>query len=85
MRRRSEDLDELRAAAQGVSLQSYLRETMHGQATYLRRQSALNRMAARLAGQSPVPYQERRSVLDAVVPRTTNAANSSETPNVDDH
>lgn len=63
-----EDLDEIRAAAaaRGVSLQSYLRETMHAQATYLRRQSALDRMAARMAGQPSVPDQERRSVLDAV-------------------
>lgn len=63
-----EDLDEIRAAAaaRGVSVQSYLREAVHGQATYLRRRGALDRMAARLAGQPSVPDEERRSVLDAV-------------------
>ena len=63
-----EDLDEIRAAAaaRGVSLQSYLREAVHGQAAYLRRQSALNRMAARVAGQPPVTDEERYSVLDAI-------------------
>lgn len=62
----SEDLDEIRAAAaRGVSLQSYPREAVHGQAAYPQ-QSVLGRIAARLAGRRPGADEERNSVLDAV-------------------
>ncbi|HMA46435.1 MAG TPA: hypothetical protein VKP11_04440 [Frankiaceae bacterium] len=64
----AEDLDVIRAAAatQGVSLQSYLRATMHAQAGYLRRQEALEHAARRLRGRPDVPEAERAAVLDAI-------------------
>lgn len=64
----SSDLDQIRAAAaaQGTSLQSYLRETVHAQATYLRRQEALARTARRLQHRNAVPEEAREAVLDAV-------------------
>jgi len=63
-----EDLEQIRSAAaeRGTSLQSYLREAVHAQAAYLRRQAALTRTAERLGGQPPVPESERRAVLDAI-------------------
>ncbi|MGH3544553.1 MAG: hypothetical protein ACRDPW_01255 [Mycobacteriales bacterium] len=62
------DLDQIRSAAnhQGTSLQSYLRDTVHAQATYLRRQAALTNTAECLLGQPQVPENERRAVLDAI-------------------
>lgn len=71
-----DDLDEIRAAAaaRGASLQSYLREAMHAQADYLRRQGGLSRAAERLAGQPPVPAEERAAVLDAVEAAHTERA-----------
>ena len=62
------DLDELRseAAAQGVSLQAYLLETVRAQARFIRRREALNRVEQRLAGNPEVPEVERRAVLDAI-------------------
>lgn len=64
----SEDLELIRfaAAEQGVSLQSYLRDAVHAQATYLRRQDALTRTARRLSGRPAAPDDEREAVLEAV-------------------
>ncbi len=63
-----DDLDQIRSAAaeQGTSLQNYLRDAVHAQAAYLRRQEALARTAERLHGRSKVPAEERNAVLDAV-------------------
>ena len=64
----SDDLEQLRAAAgrQGSSLQSYLLETVHAQAAYLRRQDALAAAHQRLQGGRDVPETERAAVLDAI-------------------
>ena len=63
-----DDLDEIRSAAasSGTSLQNYLRDAVHAQATYLRRQAALARTSDRLAGRPAVSEEERQAVLDAV-------------------
>lgn len=63
-----DDLDQIRSAAaqQGASLQSYLRDTVHAQAMYLRRQAAIARTAERLSGGSQVPESERDAVLALV-------------------
>jgi hypothetical protein len=63
-----DDLDLIRAAAveQGVSLQRYLRNALRAQASYLRRQVALARTAARLRGTAEVPAGERAAVLEAI-------------------
>jgi hypothetical protein len=62
------DLEQIRSAAadQGMSLQAYLRDAVHAQATHLRRRAALARTAERLRGQPGVPEAERRAVLDAI-------------------
>lgn len=64
----ADDLDQIRAAAagRGTSLQTYLRDAVHAQASYLRRQAALAGTAERLHGRAGVPADERRAVLDAV-------------------
>ncbi|MGH3491720.1 MAG: hypothetical protein ACRDQ1_00610 [Sciscionella sp.] len=64
----TEDLERIRAAAaaRGVSLQRYLREAMHAQASFLRRQEALVRAADRLRGRPEVSDEERQAVLDEV-------------------
>lgn len=54
------------AAQQGTSLQSYLRQAVHAQAVYLRRQAALEHVSQRLVGRPPVPDEERTAVLDEV-------------------
>lgn len=63
-----DDLERIRAAAaaRGTSLQTYLREAVHAQARYLRRQDALSRMAARLGGRGEVREDERAAVLEAI-------------------
>ncbi len=63
----ADDLDQIRsaAAARGTSLQSYLRDAVQAQASYLRRQAALTRTAERLRGRIEVPPDERRAVIDA--------------------
>ncbi len=63
-----EDLERIRAAAaeRGTSLQNYLRDTVHAQAAYLRRQDALARTGQRLRERAPVPPDERDAVLDAI-------------------
>lgn len=63
-----EDLEQIRAAAaaRGVSLQGYLRDTVHAQASYLRRQEALARVVDRLRGRPEVSDEERRAVVDAI-------------------
>jgi len=63
-----DDLDQIRSAAaeQGASLQSYLRDAVHAQAVYLRRQAAIAATAERLRGGSPVPEGERDVVLSLV-------------------
>ncbi|MDA8392318.1 MAG: hypothetical protein M0Z87_05855 [Actinomycetota bacterium] len=63
-----DDLERIRAAAaaRGTSLQTYLKEALHSQASYLRRQEALARAAERLRARPEVPETERRAVLDAV-------------------
>jgi hypothetical protein len=64
----ADDLDQIRLAAaeQGASLQSYLRDAVHAQAMYLRRQAAITRTAERLRGGSQVPENERNAVLALV-------------------
>lgn len=64
----TEDLERIRVAAraQGVSLQNYLRGTVHAQARYLRRQEALEQSTQRLAGRGEVSDDERQAVLDAI-------------------
>ncbi|MGH4019525.1 MAG: hypothetical protein ACRDT0_09870 [Pseudonocardiaceae bacterium] len=64
----ADDLDQIRSAAaeRGTSLQNYLREAVHAQAAYLRRQAALARTAERLRGRSEVSAEERNAVLDAI-------------------
>jgi hypothetical protein len=64
----AEDLEQIRAAAseRGCSVQRYLRDAVHAQAAYLRRQAALARTAERLRGQPAVPEEDRQAVLDAV-------------------
>lgn len=63
-----DDLDQIRAVAaeRGTSLQSYLRDALHAQAIYLRRQAAIARISERLQGQPEVPDGERDAVLSAV-------------------
>lgn len=63
-----DDLDQIRAVAaeRGTSLQSYLRDAVHAQAVYLRRQAAISRTSERLRGQPEVPDSEREVVLAAV-------------------
>ena len=64
----AEDLDQIRAAAaeRGTSLQGYLREAVHAQASYLRRQAAIGRISERLRSQPEVPPEEREAVLQAI-------------------
>lgn len=64
----AEDLERIRAAAvaRGESLQSYLRDALQAQASYLRRQDALKRAEDRLSDRPQVPEGERQAVLDAV-------------------
>ncbi len=63
-----QDLEQIRSAAarHGISVQRYLRETVHAQASYLRRQATLARTAERLRDRPDVPADERRAVLDAI-------------------
>jgi hypothetical protein len=64
----ADDLDQIRAAAaeQNASLQSYLRDAVHAQAVYLRRQAAIARTADRLRGRPEVSESERAAVLTTV-------------------
>lgn len=64
----ADDLERIRSAAsaQGTSLQNYLREAVHAQAVYLRRQDALLRTAERLRGRPGVSDDAREAVLDEV-------------------
>jgi hypothetical protein len=63
-----DDLDRIRSAAakKGTSLQSYLREAVHAQAAYLRRQEALEGTAQRLQGRPGVADGERDAVIEAI-------------------
>lgn len=63
-----EDLDQLRSAAaeRGMSLQRYLRDAVHDQAAYLRRQAALERAGARLHGRPGVSPEDRDAISDAI-------------------
>lgn len=63
-----EDMEQIKEAAarRGTTLQTYLWETVHAQAAYLRRQDALARTARRLHGRPAVPEEAREAVLDAV-------------------
>lgn len=72
----ADDLDQIRsaAAAQGTSLQAYLRGAVHAQAAYLRRQAALARTAERLRGHPDVPADERCAALDAIAHAHTERA-----------
>ena len=74
----ADDLDQIRAAAaaRGVSLQRYLRDAVHAQASFLRRQQALSRTADRLRGRRVVPEEERQAVLDAI--ETAHASQADE-------
>lgn len=73
---RPDDLERIRAAAaeRGMSLQNYLREAVHAQASYLRRQDALGRTGARLRGREEVPEPERNAVLTAIATAHTERA-----------
>lgn len=64
----SEDLERIRSAAadEGTSLQKYLRDAVHAQAVYLRRQEALARAAQRLCDRPGVSEADRQAVLDTV-------------------
>lgn len=64
----SDDLEQIRAAAtaQGVSLQSYLRDVMEAQARHLRRQEALARTADHLRGRPGVRDDDRQAVLAGI-------------------
>jgi plasmid stability protein len=64
----ADDLDQIRAAAaaHGTSVQSYLLDALHAQATYLRRRTALTRTAERLRSQREVPTEERAAILQAI-------------------
>ncbi len=64
----ADDLAQIRSAAagRGTSLQAYLRDAVHAQATYLRRQAALARTERRLQDRPRVPEDERTAVLDAI-------------------
>jgi hypothetical protein len=64
----ADDLELIRSAARerGISLQAYLRETVHRQAAYLRRREALAAMSNRLRHQPDVPEEERAAVLEAI-------------------
>lgn len=63
-----EDLELIRSAAagQGASLQGYLRDAIHAQAVYLRRQAAIAQIEERLSGGPEVPESERAAVLDSI-------------------
>lgn len=77
----SDELERIRAeaAAQGVSLQSYLRDALRAQAHFLDRQEALAHAAERLRGRGDVPEGERDAVLDAI--DTANATRADELGN----
>jgi hypothetical protein len=62
------ELDELKAAAaaEDMSLQTYLLEAVHRQVVHLRRQAVLARSADRLADAEPVTEAERQAVLEAI-------------------
>ncbi len=64
----ADDLERIRleASQQGTSLQTYLRDAVHAQASYLRRQDALARIAEDLRDRPPVPEAERKAVLEAI-------------------
>jgi hypothetical protein len=70
------DLDQIRSAAaeSGMSLQGYLRDAVHAQAAYLRRQVALTRTAERLDGRPAVADEERDAVLAAIADGHANRA-----------
>lgn len=55
-------------------MQNYLREAVHAQAAYLRRQDALIRTAKRLRGGDDVPDNEREAVLEAIAAAHTDRA-----------
>ncbi|MFT4163968.1 MAG: hypothetical protein QM650_01855 [Microlunatus sp.] len=63
-----EDLELIRSAAagRGSSLQGYLRDAIHAQAVYLRRQAAIADLAERLEAQPEVPESERAAVLVSI-------------------
>ena len=64
----ADDLELIRetAAQRGMSLQKYLRDAVHSQASYLRRRAALARTTDRLRDRPEVPVSERLGVLDAI-------------------
>ena len=64
----AEDLELIRVAAaqQGMSLQRFLRDAVHSQASYLRRRAALAKTTDRLRDRPEVPISERLAVLDAI-------------------
>lgn len=64
----ADDLEQIRAtaAAQGTSVQAYLRDVMQAQAGYLRRQEALAAISERLADGAAMPDTARGAVLDDI-------------------
>ncbi len=72
----ADDIDQIpsAAAAQGTSTQNYLRDAVHAQAAYLRRQATLARTAEQVRGQLDVPADERGAVLGAIADTHTERA-----------
>ena len=70
------ELDVIRAAAsaQGVSVQRYLRDSLHAQVMWIRRQEALQRAEERLRGRPAVSEEDRDAVLDAMDAATDERA-----------
>lgn len=64
----ADDLEQIRSAAaeQGTSVQKYLRDAVHAQAVYLRRQAVLMAIAEGLAGKPDKSDDDRRAVFDAI-------------------
>ena len=64
----AEDLELIRVAAsqRGVSLQRYLCDAVHAQASYLRRRAVLAKTTDRLRDRPEVPVSERLAVFDAI-------------------
>jgi uncharacterized damage-inducible protein DinB len=64
----ADDLEEAKSAAaeRGMSLQAYLRDIVHAQMVWRRRQATLAEIAESLRGQPSVSDEEQLAVLDAI-------------------
>ncbi|HEX3731611.1 MAG TPA: hypothetical protein VHU91_01605 [Mycobacteriales bacterium] len=54
------------AAAGGISLQKYLAQELHDEASRLRRQEAIDRMRARMKGRSSASFTEIAESMSAI-------------------